>query len=274
MSDIEKLFVVVDPSDAAPVALERVLEVSKLRPSKTQLKVFVAIDGESVDTRAVNDNLFRDQAWFEEVIRKPIEEIGFEYSIEVSWSHQWQESIVQSAKHFTADRIYLPVHARSNTSRFTFSESKWDLLKTAECPVVLIQPEAPKKRSIILAAVNFQAVKDIQKQLNTGIISWAKVAAETYGADLHVVNAYLDSMNYPDRGQLARQTGLPAEKIHVTQGYTDESVAKIAKEIHADLVVMGTLGQNGMTSSRRGNTASRVVAGLTQDIMVINSQKM
>lgn len=274
MSDVEKLFVVVDPSDSAPVALERVLEVSKLRPNKTMLKVFVAIDGESVDTRAVNDSLFRDQSWFEDVIRKPIEEIGFEYSIEVSWSHQWQESIVQSSKHFGADRIYLPVHARNNTSRFTFSESKWDLLKTAECPVVLIQPDAPKKRSVILAAVNFQAVKDLQKQLNLGILSWGKEAAKTYDADLHVVNAFLDSMNYPDRGQLARQTDLPAEKIHVTRGYTDECVSKIAKEINADLVVMGTLGQNGMTSSRRGNTASRVVAGLTQDIMVINSQKM
>jgi len=272
MSSVEKLFVVVDPSDPEPVALNRALATSKLRPNSTILKVFVAVDGESIDTRAINDSLFRDQHWFEDVIRKPIQDTGYEYTIEVSWSTEWQKAILQSSRSFGADRIYLPVHQRASASRFTFSEAKWDLIKTAECPVVLIQPDAPKKRSVVLAAVNFQAIEDLQKQLNQSILSWGKEVAGLYEADVHVVNAYIDSMNYPDRGQLARQTDLPAEKIHVVQGYTDESVFTVAKEIGADLVVMGTLGQNGMTTSRRGNTAERVIAALSQDIMVVNSQ--
>ncbi len=274
MSDTEKLFVVVDPSDASPVALERALIMSKLRSNSTILKVFVAVDAESADTRAVNDRMFRNQSWFEDVIRKPIEASGFEYSIEVSWSGEWQRAILQSAKLFGAERIYLPVHERVGTSRFTFSEAKWELLKTAECPVVLIQPNAPQQRSVVLAAVNFQAIEDIQKKLNSSIISWGKGVAAVYGADFQVVNAFIDSMHYPDRGQLARQTELPAEKIHVVQGYTDESVSKVAAQVGADLVVMGTLGQNGMTSSRRGNTAARVIAALTIDIMVVNSQRI
>lgn len=274
MSNIEKLFVVVDPSDPAPVALERVLLAYKLRPNQTILKVFVAVDAEAVDTRAVNDFMYRDQFWFEEVIRKPIEQSGFKYTVEVSWSNEWQQAILQSSRIFGADRIYLPVHDRVGTTRFTFTESKWSLLKTAECPVVLIQPCASEARGTVLAAVNFQAITDIQQKLNQCILTWGKEVSDLYHADFHVVNAFLDSMNYPDRGQLARQTGLAAENIHVSQGFTAEVVAKIAKEINADLVIMGTLGQNGMSSSRRGNTAERVISGLTQDIMVINSQKM
>jgi len=274
MSDTEKLFVVVDPADPKPVALQRALMMSKLRSNSTILKVFVAVDADATDMRAVNDRLFRDQSWFDEVIRQPIESTGVEYSIEVSWSSEWQLAILQASKHFGADRIYLPVHERVGTSRFTFSEAKWGLLKTAECPIVLIQPGAPQKRSVVLAAVNFQAIEEIQKKLNLSILRWGKEVADLYGADFHVANAYVDSMNYPDRGQLARQAALPAEKIHVVQGYTDESVSKVATEVKADLVVMGTLGQNGMIKSRRGNTAERVISGLSQDIMLVNSQKI
>ncbi|MEC8427023.1 MAG: universal stress protein, partial [Pseudomonadota bacterium] len=82
--------------------------------------------------------------------------------------------------------------------------------------------------------------------------------------------AYLDSMHYPDRGKLANETGLDAEHIHVKPGYTDEVVSAMAKELGADIVVMGTLGQTGKSRTRRGNTAERVIAGLDVDVMVFN----
>ncbi len=270
MSTPEHIFVVVDPNDTRHAALERVLKTAVQHTTPPVLKIFVAVDSEAVDTRSVNDNLCRDQGWFETEIKAPIETLGFEYSIELSWTHEWQKSILKASKRFSANRIYLPVHARVPSSRFSFSESKWDLLKTAECPVVLIQPGATADRKVILVAVNVQAMADEQRALNASIIQWGKEVAGIYNADLHVVNAYLDSMNYPDRGKLARESELAADKTHVVQGYTDEVVSQVAKEINADLVIMGTLGQNGMVNSRRGNTAERVIAALDQDIMVVN----
>lgn len=266
----EKVFVVVDPSDDQHVALQRAIITAQLREPTPKLLVYVAVDGESVDTRVVNDNLFRDGSWFEEQIRRPLEEKGLDYQIEVSWCSEWQESIMKSASHFGADMILLPVHAKSNTRRFTFSESKWNLLKSAACPVVLIRPGAKEQRKTILAAVNFQATRDSQKELNHRILEWGKWMASHYGGDLHVVNAYVDSMLYPDRGKLAKQTGLPSDKIHVKQGYTDEVVSSVAKEIEADVVVIGTLGQTGLAKTRRGNTAERVIAGLDVDVVVVN----
>lgn len=271
MSKAERLFVVVDPSESTHASLDRAIRTAKLREISPILKIFVAVDSDAVDTRAVNDRLFRDQSWFGREIKAPLESAGIEYTIEVSWSTEWQQSIVASSRQFGSDRIYLPVRARATAARFSFSESKWDLLKTAECPVVLIQPHAPEQRKLVLAAVNFQALQDIQQGLNKSILHWGKEVAQMYHADFHVVNAYVDSMRYPDRGRLANETGLPADKIHVESGYTDEAVSKVAEELNADLVVMGSLGQNGMIKSRRGNTAERVIAALNQDIMVVNS---
>ncbi len=270
MSKPEKLFVVVDPSDTVQIALERALIMGKKHQVPPELYVFVGVDGEGTDLRATNDNLFRSQEWFDSVIRKPITAAGMQCTIEVSWSQEWQKAIVQSAKRFGAERIYLPVHPRTNVSRFTFSEAKWGILKTAPCPVVLIQPGAQPERRKVLAAVNFQAIKDEQKALNQSILYWARTVADIYKAELHVVNAYRDSMNYPDRGNLANKSQLPGDRIHVDEGYTSDVVGDVAKRINADLVVMGTLGQNGLIATRRGNTAERVIAALTQDVMVVN----
>ena len=271
MSVTEKLFVVVDPSDDEHIALQRGIITAQLRDPRPELYVFVAVDSESVDTRVINDNLFRDRNWFDEQIHQPLEEKGLEYQIEVSWCSEWQESISQAASRFGADFILIPAHAKSNTRRFTFSESKWSLLKNAQCPVILVRPGAKEQRKTVLAAVNFQATRESQLELNKEILEVGTALAQGYGANFHVVNGYLDSLHYPDRGKLAKQTGLSADKIHVKQGYTDEVVAEVAKKIEADVVIIGTLGQTGRKKTRRGNTAERVIAGLDVDVIVVNT---
>lgn len=274
MSSQEKLFVVVDPTNDKHIALERALLTAEIRDPRPLVHVFVAVDPEAVDTRAVNADVFRDETWFKEHIRTPLVDAGLDYKLEVSWSSEWQKSIMQSAKRWGADAIFLSANDENKKDfrRFFFTDSKWELLKNADCPVVLIRPDAKKQRKVILAAVNFQAARDEQKALNKKILEEAKRFAEGYGAELHLANGYMDSLHYPDRGKLVNETGVVKERIHVEPGYTDEVVAAIAEKIDADLVVMGTLGQNGMLgiSTRRGNTAERLIAALDDDVMVIN----
>lgn len=272
MAKPQRLFVVVDPNDTNHIALERAIITSALREPKPIIHAFVTVDPNAVDTRTVNENLFRDLSWFEQAIKNPLTSAGIQFNLEVSWSSEWQKSVMESAKRFDADLIYLPVHANIASTRFFFTESKWELLKTAYCPVVLIRPGAHEQRKVILAAVNFQAERDVQKELNKKIISQAKYYAEVYGADLHVINGYMDSMTYPDRAKIINETGLPNDRIHVENGYTSDVVSALAEKINADLIIMGTLGQNGMTKTRRGNTAERLIAAVDTDVMVINHE--
>ncbi|MCO1336275.1 universal stress protein [Microbulbifer sp. OS29] len=273
MEQQSTVFVVVDPNDEKHVALQRALTTSRDRNPQPRLAIFVAVDGEAVDTRAVNDHLFRDESWFREQIREPISEAGLSCEINVCWSSDWQAAIVQESKRCNAEMIYLPVHAK-NSRRFTFAESKWQVLKTARSPVVLIRPGAKEERKVVLATVNYQAKTQEQRQLNRQISERATYIAGHYGAELHLVNAFLDSMLYPDRGALAKladKTGVPTHRIHVKRGYTSDVVEEVAREIDADLVVMGTMNQYGGTGSfLRGNTAERVIGQLDVDVMVCN----
>lgn len=272
-TELEKLFVVVNLNDDQHVALERALiycNSPDINTAQLELFIFIGADSEAENTGADNNHLFRDMDWIETTIHKPLEAAGASFKVGFCWSSKWMEAIAQEAKRIGAQVIYLPWHQTTSKPRFTFSESKWGLLKQAQCPVVLIRPGANEKRNIVLAAVNFQTVKPHQNALNRRVLNSAKLIASSYGAVLHIVNAYRDSLHYPDRGKLANESGLGSDQVHVQQGYTSEVVAQVAKEINADLVVMGTLNQIGKERTLRGNTAERVISALDVDTVVIN----
>ena len=272
MPNQEKIFVVVNPTLDKQVALERALITSQLMTPKPEICVFVAVDSNTVNLDARNPNIYRDTDWFEQQIHRPLKQAGLNYRIEISWSNDWQGSIMASAKHFGATRIMIRAGKPIKSKRFIFAESKWELLKEAVCPVILVRDEAKPKRKVILAAVNFQASRINQETLNNNILERGMNLAKSYGADFHVVNAYIDSLLYPDRGRLAKHTGLSQSNTHVEQGYTDEVISRVAKEIDADVVIIGTLGQTGLTKTRRGNTAERVISALDVDVVVVNSE--
>ncbi len=83
------------------------------------------------------------------------------------------------------------------------TDSKWDLVRQAKSDVVIVDEgtEAPIK--CILAAVNTQAKDAGHRALNDRILERGKFLAEYFGAEFHVVNAYTDSENFPDRQLIA-----------------------------------------------------------------------
>jgi len=267
----ERLFVVLDPHDQEHLALQRAIITAQLRDPLPKLHVFISVDPEAEDIRPEDrKNLLFDEHWIQRNIRQPLADKNLTHEIELSWGSPWMESILQAASSFEPDIILLPVH-NTNRRRGLLSEDKWRLLRQSNSPILLVRPGAKMERKVILAAVNFQATKDEQRALNERILTQGKRIAERYDADLHVVNAYLDSLHYPAHGDLINRTGLPWSHIHIDQGYTDEVVAQVARDIGADIVALGTLNQRGGQGSiRRGNTASRVIEAVNVDTLVVS----
>ena len=117
----EKVFVVVDPTASEHIALQRAIITAKFRIPLPKLYIFVGVDAESVDTRATNDTLYKNTTWFESAIHGPLRAAGLEYQIEISWSSEWQKSILQSSTRFGADLLLLPIRKKkSSMLRLTF----------------------------------------------------------------------------------------------------------------------------------------------------------
>lgn len=265
----EKLFVVVDPQDQTHPALERAIITSRLRSPIPKLSIFVSCNDRASSTK--NRNLVRDQQWFDKIIREPLNHELLNYEIAVSWGGKWPRTLLDTAWEFQASMILVPLFPGPLNDRLFKTSANWQLLKHAHCPVLLVHEGASEKRNCVLAAVNFQATEEQQRSLNERILGHARRVANRYMAHLYVINAYRDTLHYPDRGQLARQSGVSARRIHVRQGHTNEVIAKACKEFGADMVVIGSLNQSDSENRPwRGNTAARIITTLDVDTLIVN----
>ena len=266
------IFVVVDPAQDKPLALERALltaeKIAKNQNvSQPKLHIFVAVDSDNTDTSADNPAVHRDSTWFFDQVITPLETSGLEYSLQMSWSSDWYGSILSESQRFNAEMIMVPLMSRPSSHERIFNESIWRLLRTANAPVLVVQPGAQRQRKIILAAINIQSHKPEYQRLNDLIIERGHWAANNYDAELHIVNAYEDSLNYPDRAQLARKTEVDTANIHVHAGDPDEVIAQVSKKISADLVLLGTQSRS---SRWRGNTSEKIITQVSCDLLTIN----
>ncbi|MDT8399947.1 MAG: universal stress protein [Pseudomonadales bacterium] len=265
MTQKEELLVVIEPSQENHIALERAILTSRLREVKPVLHLFIGVDAESTDLKARNANLFRDNKWLENLL-KPIEEEGLEYTYEFSWSIEWAEALLINADRVHPDLILIPDY-EAGIRRSLFSDSKWAILRRSACPVMIVRPGASSHRKRILAAINVQNEDPKYVELNEKIISKSLQVAKLYKAELFVVNAYSDSLNYPNREKIMARTALPSKNVHAEQGDTADIIAEYANRIKADLVVMGTMARKGALSLMRGNTSERLLNRIKQDVI-------
>lgn len=275
VGSMNNLFIVVDPSQAEPVALDRALITARLvgknmsqeAVEALKLHIYVAVDFDNIDTSADNEQAYRDADWFFERILTPLQESGFQYSVEMSWVSDWYAGITTAAQRAQAERIMIPLAHKPRPHERLFGESVWHLLRTAPCPVLLCQPDSKSKRDKVLVAVNVQSHKPKYQRLNDELIQRGRWFADNYDAELHFVNAYSDSLHYPDRAQLAQKSGVERGQIHVRAGEPADVISAVAKEIDADVVVLGTATR---ASRWRGNTSERIITRIDSDILVIN----
>jgi universal stress protein E len=86
---------------------------------------------------------------------------------------------------------------------------------------------------------------------------------------LHVVNAYKDSEDFPDRGLIGRMSGLPRENIHRDMGKPEEVVAGIAEKVGASMVILGISPRKGLAATFSSHTTEKVMERIDIDVVAL-----
>ena len=117
-----------------------------------------------------------------------------------------------------------------------------------------------------MAAVDPTSNDDEHRELNKAILEWTKKWAQTFDAELHIVYSIpvsnmlkqLDVVDVREherkhRGkaeqQLAALLGgfdLPNVHMHITAGPPEKTIPHWADELKAELVIMGSMGRQGL----------------------------
>ena len=190
-----------------------------------------------------------------------------------------------------------------------FGSDDMHLLRKCPCPVWLVKSDSPKAYQRILAAVDVDDIYPAEElntrhQLNVQILEMASSLALSESAQLHVVHvwgavgemainsifhdtleeevaAYVEQVRRQNEANLDTLMRVVTSNIgqdasdhirpqtHLIKGAPRKEVPVLAKEIKADLVVMGTVARTGISGLFIGNTAETILNRLDCSVLAI-----
>jgi nucleotide-binding universal stress UspA family protein len=190
-----------------------------------------------------------------------------------------------------------------------FGSDDMNLLRKCPCPVWLIKCKGPRSFRRILAAVDVDdsyppEEREIRHAMNCQVLEMAGALALSEFAELHVVHvwdaigemvlrgtfvstpkdevaAYVKvtrERNAANLAALLREvTGILGTdaleylrpKTHLVKGLARKEITVLARQLKADLVVMGTVGRTGIPGLIMGNTAETILQQVDCSVLAI-----
>ena len=211
-------------------------------------------------------------------------------SVAVELTVAWDEALHLWVDTRCARKHYAAVVKKGHrTESFLYTPTDWHLLREAAAPVMIAAEHQWSPTRSIVAAVDLHTRSRVKRALNMSIIETAKAYAEVGGYPLHLVYAIhvphilteLGLMDgeaharkiaedmHPVTDRLCDEHGIPRENLHIHEGDVEHVIADEAERLHAQLVVMGTVGRHGVGARVLGNHAERVLTRLRTDVLAL-----
>lgn len=209
----------------------------------------------------------------------------------VAWDFPAYESIVRRAIAAKADLIVAECHDGRRLAPWLLHLTDWELIRTSPLPVLLVRTPELYERPIVLAAVDPRHAHAKPSGLDKVILNEANGIARLFSGSVHAMHACFPiPLDAPVSGsdreadrlytklevrartgleRCARQGHIPRARQHFVQRSPVLAIPETAKEIGADLVVMGAVSRSGLKRMFIGNTAERVLNQLRCDVLVV-----
>ncbi len=206
------------------------------------------------------------------------------------------------------DLVIKPAHGDSMLGRI-FGSNDMHLLRKCPCPVWLMKPTGPKTYRRILAAVDFgkENDKDKKNSLNRQVLEMATSLSHSEFSELHIVHVwraygesalrsgfaqmpeakldvYLDDIQQQHHqwlnglmDDLSAWVGEDAvdyvkPRLHLLKGDAKDEIPRLAGELQADLIVMGTLARAGIPGFIMGNTAEAILNRINCSVLAVKPE--
>jgi universal stress protein E len=298
MLDINHILVVLDSDHPEQHALDRALTLaSSMKADITILgSCYEAYceDSSSLEVETkhqIKSALINNcQLWLDSFL-KEAEEKNIEISTEVHWQKNLHNAVMASMNRADFDLVIKGTKPHHGIVDRIFTHSDWNLLRHCPAPVLLVKSSKPWTNNRILASIDATSHDEGHRLINENILDFAEHLADHFSTDLHLVNSYpmvalafamVPEVTAPDDIQkyiteqhkvecehYAEKYSINDDHIHITEGDPEDVVEVMAKEIEADLVVIGTVAREGISGVLLGNTAERIVDRVSADVLVI-----
>ena len=278
------LLVVVDPTAEHQLALMRAEQLAVDTGAKLHLFCCDYLDDISDfnSRRDAKHTLLKQNSAALQDLAAPLRKEGIQVSVEAYWNDDWVTSTVHEAVRCGADMIIKSYSSHTRLERYTSSTSDRTMIRSAQCPTLLVKSDSPWTQQALLAAVALDKSDEHHVFLNNAVVARAQRLAKATQSKLHLVSAIndrpdladvlklLDNDAETDEAMVAERYGVDVDRIHFDKGSAHKVITNTANDLRVDALVIGSVGRTGVGAAVIGNTAEKVLDQVEMDILVVN----
>jgi universal stress protein E len=228
-----------------------------------------------------------------EAIAGPLRKRGITVTTCSEWDFPAGEAIVRRAARMKADLIVAECHAGEHRGFWPLHLTDWDLLRFSPVPVLLVKNKRPYRHPVVLAAVDPSHAFAKPAALDDEILRAASSLAKAFRGTLHAVHAYVPTPMDATRSELLdpqatkilsararaharsrvrpllKKVKVAPSRVHLVAQHPINAIPELAREIGCAIAVLGAVSRSGLKRIFIGNTAERMLDGLSCDVLVV-----
>lgn len=233
------------------------------------------------------------QVWLNQQFDRP-ELNNLKIKAKVCWHKHPHQAIADQITQFHYDLVIKGSALHSEFESLFITPTDWHLLRECHGPILLVkssQQSADKPR--ILLAIDMDNHNADHHYFNSKMLQQANHLSGKLHSEVHLVNCYLEddmsmAISPPADGkeavrngekirqqhlselhQLAQQYHIDSENVHLVQGLADHVIPRVARDINAGLVILGSCGRTGLSESMFGHTAEHIFDQISCDMLAL-----
>jgi universal stress protein E len=300
---ITNILVIVDPTATEHPAIDKALRIAIKCDARIEL--LACETKESLNVRfaahlarnAAHSFIVNLRAMLED-LAQPIRQQGIDACLETEVGDPLHRVLLERIKRGSADLVVKDTHHHSLLKRTLITNTDWHLIRECPVPLLLTKASAWQPQPVVAAAIDPGHEYDRPRALDERILASAHFLAARFGTDLCVFNAVLPLMATAEttggplaisnaltaravaeacalrRGELERVIapfGVNMADLHVRLGVASEELPALARDVGADVLVMGAVSRSGLERLFIGSTAEHVLESLSCDVLVIKA---
>jgi universal stress protein E len=210
----------------------------------------------------------------------------------VVWGAPAYQGVLDVAREWQADLLVLGAHEEGLRVGTRLTDTDWQLMRLAPCPLLLVKDPLFTGYRTVLAAVDPAHPEPARTGIDRFVLDVARTVADACESELRVVHALPDPAHLPPSPveiapgvycdadaieELHRRAvddllalhGVPPEQVDLVQGAPAEVIARTAADRRAELVVLGALRRGQLEQALLGSTAEAVAARVPCDVLLV-----
>ncbi|MEY8247185.1 MAG: universal stress protein [Bermanella sp.] len=236
--------------------------------------------------------LDQTQQWAEALLKEFY--LPADTPLTICWRKHAYQAVIDNSEQLSFDLVIKSSAKHHGIVDRVLRHQDWNLLKFCPAPLLLVKEKLAWESRNIVAAVDATSLDDAHKVVNEHIFEFAELINSADNYQIHLTNSYpmmsLTLASLPDTPipedlqqyvvnqhqdaceAIASRYNIADENLHILEGEPEEVITQTAKELDADVILVGMISQGDVQSIILGSTVEQVLDATDCDVLAIKLQ--